>query len=52
MLLESAQYTLVWSEIQFKMKHAWFPVTLSFVLTHSSDKFNLYIYIDRYTLGM
>ena len=23
-----------------KMKHAWFPVTLSFVLTHSSDRFN------------
>ena len=29
--------------IQFKMtkmKHAWFPVTLSFVLTHSSDRFS------------
>ena len=23
-----------------KMKHAWFPVTLSFVLTHLSDRFN------------
>ena len=23
-----------------KMKHAWFPVTLSFMLTHSSDRFN------------
>ena len=23
-----------------KMKHAWFPVTLSFVLTHSSDRLN------------
>ena len=22
-----------------KMKHAWFPITLSFVLTHSSDRF-------------
>ena len=32
------------------MKHAWFPVTLSFVLTHSSDRFNdinRYIYICK-----
>ena len=30
--------------IQFKvtkMKHTWFPVTLSFVLMHSPDSFNL-----------
>ena len=42
-------YVVVWSLpkifkfIQFKvtkMKHAWFPVNLSFVLTHSSDRFN------------
>ena len=31
-----------------KMKHARFPVTLSFVLTHSSDRFNLLIYIYIY----
>ena len=31
-----------------KMKHARFPVTLSFVLTHSSDRFNLLIYIHIY----
>ena len=37
-----------------KMKHAWFPVTLSLVLTHSSDRFNekhscrlIYIYIKK-----
>ena len=34
---------IVDEELQFKMtkmKHAGFPVTLRFVLTHSSDRFN------------
>ena len=33
------------------MKHAWFPVTLSFVLTHSSDRFDIYIYKWRNQRG-
>ena len=36
-------YIYIYMFIQFKvtkMKHAWFPVNLSFVLTHSSDRFN------------
>ena len=36
-------YIYIYIFIQFKvtkMKHAWFPVNLSFVLTHSSDRFN------------
>ena len=34
-----------------RMKHEWFPVTLSFVLTHPSDRFNLSVCLSVCLFG-